>query len=350
MGLRGFSGIALLTALLGTAGPALAGSSPSPAPHPTVPAPLRAAAAAPAHVSYVGEVQVIRWGSDRATATMERVEHLAPDSTKILFEAPQSIYGDYVVQLADQAYRYDVKHGRVIDAHNPHLANPALIDTDLDLLAANYRLVDGPPDTIAGRPVATVSLINKFTGLRGMRISIDTQTHLILARESFHSDGALESEMRFTAVRITDRIPREIFSNSIPPGFHVVSDGRYGLPSGNIAASLHDAGFAPWGPHYLPEGFALLGADVETVKGVRTLHLLYSDGMRSISLFENPGDALPDFGTLTPVHVTLENHDAAYVKEGPTTLLTWRERSLCFALVGDLEVRDLLQIAASVVP
>ena len=350
MGLRAHAPAFCFGIALGFAVPGLGLASPSPSPGPTVPAPLRSAAGAPSHVSYVGEVQVIRWGTEHATATIERVEHLAPDSTKILFEAPQSVYGDYVVERADEAFRYDVKRAVVVDARNPPLANPALIDTDLNLLASNYRLVDGPPETIAGRTATTVSLINKFTGLRGMRLSIDAQTNLILARAAYRSDGTLESEMRFTEVRITDRIPREIFTNNIPPGFHVVSAGRYGVPSSDIGSSLKAAGFTPWSPKYLPEGFALLGADVETVKGIRSLHLLYSDGMRTISLFENPGDATADFGTLAPTHVVLENHDAEYVKEGPTTLLAWRERSLCFALVGDLEVRDLLQIAASVVP
>jgi hypothetical protein len=31
-------------------------------------------------------------------------------------------------------------------------------------------------------------------------------------------------------------------------------------------------------------------------------------------------------------------------------LLTWREHGLAFALVGDLELRDMVNIATSVVP
>jgi anti-sigma factor RsiW len=43
-------------------------------------------------------------------------------------------------------------------------------------------------------------------------------------------------------------------------------------------------------------------------------------------------------------------HEAEYVEDGPTTLLTWRERGLYFALVSDLMRPELAEIAKSVVP
>jgi anti-sigma factor RsiW len=80
------------------------------------------------------------------------------------------------------------------------------------------------------------------------------------------------------------------------------------------------------------------------------LHLLYSDGLRSISLFENATDAAADFGTLRAKTIVFPGHEAEYVEDGPTTLLTWRERGLYFALVSDLMRPELAEIAKSVVP
>ncbi|HMD02528.1 MAG TPA: DUF4367 domain-containing protein, partial [Candidatus Baltobacteraceae bacterium] len=91
-------------------------------------------------------------------------------------------------------------------------------------------------------------------------------------------------------------------------------------------------------------------ADVTTVNGVRTLHLLYSDGLRTISLFENATGAAADFGTLHPTTIHFQGHDAQYVEDGPTTLLTWKEHGLYFALVGDLMRNELIEIGKSVVP
>jgi negative regulator of sigma E activity len=113
---------------------------------------------------------------------------------------------------------------------------------------------------------------------------------------------------------------------------------------------IKEAGFAPYEPKALPQGFDIVSADVTTVSGVRTLHLLYSDGLRSISLFENATDAAADFGSLHPKALYFEGHDAEYVEDGPTTLLTWKEHDIYFALVGDLLRNELVQIAKSVVP
>jgi anti-sigma factor RsiW len=41
---------------------------------------------------------------------------------------------------------------------------------------------------------------------------------------------------------------------------------------------------------------------------------------------------------------------AEYIEDGPTTLLTWKEHGLAFALVGDLLLPELVEIAQSVVP
>ena len=83
---------------------------------------------------------------------------------------------------------------------------------------------------------------------------------------------------------------------------------------------------------------------------MRNLHLLYSDGIRTLSLFENNSDSEPDFGGVKPSITRFEGHDAQYVKDGPTTLLTWREHGLAFALIGDLDLKKLTEIAISVIP
>ena len=86
------------------------------------------------------------------------------------------------------------------------------------------------------------------------------------------------------------------------------------------------------------------------MKTVKTLHLMYSDGVRSLSLFENTANATADFGGLRPISTKVEEHDAKYVSDGPTTLLSWKEQGLTLALVGDLDIKELKAIAASVIP
>jgi negative regulator of sigma E activity len=311
---------------------------------------VRAATEAPKHVSYLGEVQSTRWGASQALATIVRVEHKAPDDTRRTYLAPQAVYGEYTITHGTKTYDFDIEHAQVSTSENLAADNAVAYNNNIALVFANYTAVEGPHEAVAGRTAQTVSLINRHTGERTMRLWIDAQTKIVLAKESYHSDGSLATRMRFDEIRYTGDIPAGIFSTVIPAGFQTLVGRRFAQPSTNIGTAVHDAGFTPVGPRYLPEGFSIISADTSVIKGVKSLHLLYSDGLRNLSLFENASDAAADFGTLKPVITSFEGHDAQYVKDGPTTLLAWREHGLAFALVGDLDVKELIEIAISVIP
>jgi negative regulator of sigma E activity len=311
---------------------------------------VRAAAEAPKQISYVGEVQSTRWGANQALATIVRVEHKAPDQTRRTYLAPQAVYGEYTVTKSAKTFDFDVHHQTVATSENLASDNAVAFNNNIALVFANYSAVEGPPEAVAGRAAQTVSLINRHTGERMMRLWIDDETKIVLAKESYHSDGALATRMRFDEIRYTGDIPGGIFSTDVPAGFTVLPARRFGQATSDIGTAVRNAGFRPVGPRYLPEGFSIISADTSDIKGVKSLHLVYSDGLRNLSLFQNASDAAADFGALRPSTITFEGHDAQYVKDGPTTLLAWREHGLAFALVGDLDVKELTEIAISVVP
>ena len=311
---------------------------------------VRAATEAPKHISYVGEVQSTRWGPNAALATIVRIEHKAPDDTRRTYLAPQSVYGEYTITRGVKSFDFDVHRQTVVTSENLAADNQVALNNNIALVFANYSAVAGPNEAVAGRAADSVSLINRHTGERVMRLWIDEQSKIVLAKESYHSDGSLASRMRFDEIRLTGDIPRGIFSTSIPAGFTTLAGRRYAQPSTDIGAAVRTAGFTPMGPRYLPEGFSIISADSSEIKGVKSLHLLYSDGLRNLSLFQNASNAAADFGALRPTTISFEGHDAEYVKDGPTTLLTWREHGLAFALVGDLDIKELTEIAISVVP
>lgn len=305
---------------------------------------------APKSVSYVGELQTIRFSSSRAIATIVRVEHRAPSLTRRWYLAPDSLYGDYIITRGIATYQFDTKHERVTVSHNPMLDDTVSANGNLDRIMQNYRTVFDGHETIANRPTVSLSLINKYTGERAVRLWIDEQTHLVLKKEEYHGNGAVASQMRFEELRYTTQIPDDIFATDAPAGYEQVAGTEIVTPSSDVERVERDAGFTPASPKDLPQGFILATGDVTIVNGVRTLHLLYSDGLRTISLFENATGAAADFGTLRPRTARFGGHDAEYVEDGPTTLLTWRERGLYFALVSDLMRPELIEIAKSVVP
>lgn len=311
---------------------------------------LRASLGAPKLVSYVGQLETVRFSSSHATATIMRVEHRAPSLTRRWYLAPEALFGDYTITRGIATYDFDTKNARVTISHNPALDEQFSSAGNFQRVLANYRAVLGGNEVIAGRLTESVILINKYTGERAMRVWIDERTHLVLKKEEYHGNGAVASQMRFEGVRYTNSIPNGVFSTDRPSGYSEVAGRNFTMPSADVKRVIKEAGFVPASPKDLPQGFSLIGGNVATTNGVKTLQLLYSDGLRTISLFENATGATADFGALHPRTTHFEGHDAQYVEDGPTTLLTWHERGLYFALVGDLLRNELVAIAKSVVP
>ncbi|MGH7729262.1 MAG: sigma-E factor regulatory protein RseB domain-containing protein [Vulcanimicrobiaceae bacterium] len=341
------SALAVCTALLALAsGPLLADSDDLPLGDPATI--LHATVVAPQHWSYVGELQITRYSSSRAVATLERVEHLAPASTRRMFLAPEELYGDYVVTRGTTTYEYDALRRRVVISHNPLLAAGGVALGNLARVLQNYRPLVQSTEIIAGRPAIDVLLVNRYTGERGVRIWVDDETGLLLGKEVYHASGAVAEMVRYEELSYTRNLPLSLFSTDAPSGYATVAGHDSQLPNPDLAAAAKQAGFAPVTPQSLPQGFALVGADAATVHGVRSLHLLYSDGLRTLSLFENAAGAATDYGTMRPKPIRIGDRDGEYVEDGPTTLLTWSDRGVAFALVGDLLRDELVAIARSV--
>jgi outer membrane lipoprotein-sorting protein len=307
------------------------------------------AVAAPKHVSFVGQMSTIRSGNNRAFAVVSKVEHRAPDETRRTYLAPRALYGQFVISRGAMSWDIDQNRKRVVVTENKAAVDPVSVVDDIALLDANYRAVRTASDDVANRPTDVVDIVSRYTGERTMRLWIDQQTHVVLAKEAYHNDGSLAWRTRFDDIRFTDGIPPAIFTPTVPGGFTKVKGRSYETPRA-FKSAVPDAGFKPYTPRYLPDGFTLVGAEVSVVRSVKNLHLVYSDGIRTLSLFENATDRAVDFGTMQAQPTSFDGHDAKFVRDGPTTLLAWREHGLAFALVGDLDLKELIHIGTSVVP
>ncbi len=327
---------------------ALIGAAPSHVPALAPTELLRSAIAAPKHLSYAGEVQVLRFGSQKSAATIFRIEHRAPDLTRRWYLAPQNYYGDSVISRGETTYSIDVKRSRVVVAEDDAIDDQVAEDDNFAVLNANYNASFAPDDDVDGRRVRVVSLTNKYTGQMTMRIKIDAKTNLVLEKEIFAANGAILSQERFESIRYVNQIPTGIFD--VPKGMQRIDGPSRGLPSSDLQHVMAAAGFAAHGPKYLPEGFTPVEGDVIDIKGVRTLHLLYSDGVRTVSLFQNQGSSDIGFDNFHAVGTKVQSHDAKYTEDGSTMLLAWSESGLHFTLVGELSLSELEKIAASVVP
>lgn len=317
------------------------------APPPSADQLLRDAVAAYSTYSYAGQVENTDFGSSHAESVLFRIEHRAPDLTRRWYLAPESLFGDSIISRGDTSYDVDQHNHRIIFTRDDALDDQVAEDDNFGLLLHNYNALVGAQENVAGRLATTVLLINKYTGETVMRVSIDSATKLVLQKVRYSPSGAVSHQMRFEEITYSRTFPTGLFD--VPKtGYTQLQGETHGIPSNDLPAVVKTAGFTARGPRYLPDGFVPIAGDVSVIKGVRTLHLLYSDGLRTVSLFENARGAGIDASHYT-VHATkIGTHDAQYFQDGPTTLVAWAAGNLHLELVGELTRDELLQIASSV--
>jgi negative regulator of sigma E activity len=319
----------------------LATAAPSPSPTDV----LRAAMQAPARVSYVGEMQTMRIGDQHGEVAIYRVEHRAPDMTRKWYLAPEDLYGDSTISRGSVSFAVDVKRNRVVVSENDALDDQDAIAVNFDLLTRNYRGVFGPDETFDGHPVHVITLINKYTGETTMRVHVDAQNDLVLERERFDSKGSVVEQTRFEHIRFSNDIPPAVFA--MPAKMAIVQGDARTKPSSDVNAIARTAGFAARTPPYLPEGFVPVAGYVVEINGVRTIHVLYSDGIRTVSLFEDKGENSVDLQRYHPTAAAVGSGSAQYAEQGSTRLLVWTAAGVHYSLVGDLNQQELEKIADS---
>jgi negative regulator of sigma E activity len=179
-----------------------------------------------------------------------------------------------------------------------------------------------------------------------MLVRIDREMKIVLDKQEFARDGSLMGEVRFEQVSYTSAIPTADFE--LPKQYQVVQGPTFGQPPLDPQAVVGRAGFAARCPKTLPEGFAPIEGSLVDLKGVRTVHLLYSDGIRTVSLFENATGATLDTAGLQSQWTSVGQRRAQYAESGAMALLAWSDATLHYALVGELTLPELKSIAASV--
>jgi negative regulator of sigma E activity len=301
--------------------------------------------AASATISYAGTVEVVGIGDERSEASVYRIEHRPPNLTERVYLSPPALQGDSVLSRGDETYFVDPHRHRILRTVNDSSDDQIARDGNYLLMRSNYQAVKKPSESLDGRGVRIVALVNRYTERTTMLVRIDEQTKLILDKQQFASNGALISEVRFESVGYRTDMPDGDFQ--VPKSFAVVQGPRFSESSQDVPQIAKAAGY-PLAPKVLPDGFSPVEGRVLQRQGARTLHLLYSDGIRTVSLFETDQASAPDFQQLHPQAASVGGHVAEYAEHGPTTLLSWTDGTLHCTLVGELTVDELRRIAESI--
>jgi hypothetical protein len=155
--------------------------------------------------------------------------------------------------------------------------------------------------------------------------------------------------MRFTSIRYLANLPETLFSTTAPRGYRVTQSDSV-LPAANQFAETHEVPAAfrtATAPLNLPDGFRIVRVTATRVGGIPARHAVYSDGVRTLSLFESPVAHMPSFGNDRPQIVRIHSVEGRYLEDGNDSLLTWSNATTCLTLVGNLSKDELLEIAQS---
>jgi hypothetical protein len=153
------------------------------------------------------------------------------------------------------------------------------LPVDLDRLHRKYGVqVGGTSELDTGSAVA-LEVTERATGVRREVLHVDDETGLVVRRETFAPDGSPLRVVAFTRLRVAHGVLTSPDADGLE--LEAVS-----LATAELA-DLRARGFVV--PEELPHGYELLGGYEVEGADVPTLHLVYADGLYTLSVFQQQG-------------------------------------------------------------
>ncbi|HUQ63522.1 MAG TPA: sigma-E factor regulatory protein RseB domain-containing protein [Acidimicrobiales bacterium] len=282
--------------------------------------PLDAARRATEQVSFQGVIEV-QWRDGDAT---RREQLTIEDTSGSLF-----VRGGTSVMAVPGQERL-IQHGGTWDVLWPAgLEARSRPDSD-----AKYAAVPAGQLPVAGRPTNVLEVRERETVRE--RIYLDTATGLLLRRDQFDSSGATDRKVEFKMLTIgAPARPAERPALAVDDAVRPV-------------AALNQIP-TPLAPAALPDGYRRLGV----YRDAGVLHLLYSDGLYDVSLFQQSGrldrSKLPSGGATWSTYPSDNGNTSGRIYAWPGGhVVVWQAGGSVLTMVSDAPVDQLLRAAGSV--
>lgn len=218
-----------------------------------------------------------------------------------------------------------------------------LIDTT-DLIQQNYSVSLAGRDVVGGRPAQRIEITPRKAGRPYRVVWIDEATGIQLRREDYRYDGSLIERRELVSVSVPAaasgaeaRRWKNMLRNPGPSGFLLVNPRMIAAPmAGGSQMKMPGLPGMQLLPAHVPEGYCFVGerAPVQLRGGVR--HLVWTDGIGVISVFERP----------VPWWARRGQPPTQRADGG----VEWETGGVWFLLIGDAAPDELLEMAASFVP
>lgn len=176
----------------------------------------------------------------------------------------------------------------VLNNINPSKSLIAGFPSDVKSLNEYYHFELGESDRIADLEAYRVAMLPKDTLRYGRLFWIDQGSFLPLKYELINENGQMIERMLFTSIVMKEPDPSELVATTDAADFDRIEHPRL--------ASAVDEGGLRWQVSELPSGFKLLSHEKNQFSKEEPVeHMLYSDGVASVSIFianqKNEGSA-----------------------------------------------------------
>jgi len=277
---------------------------------------LAAARRAASRASYDGIV-VVSWRQDGAQHQSRALAQVAEGTVQM------GVGDQHVVSFGDTRWVGSPGAWNLVLGPGTPSARPPALD-------ANWTLRTAPGPLVAGRPTTVVSAVDPTTGDTRARFFVDVATDTLLRQDVLDANGTLLRQTRFDVL-----VPLPAVS---PPT----------APSGAQSAEPTALASVPSGykaPKDLGRGYRLLG---QYRQPDGTLQLYYSDGLFTLSLFEQHGtidwSSLPSGTAGKWQGVDLRSYPAS-----TTDAVVWGSHGFVITCVSDAPLDQALLAAHDVI-
>ncbi len=155
-----------------------------------------------------------------------------------------------------------------------------ILPENLDKLGNYYTVKQMGEDRIAGRETSVLNVQPKDAYRYGYRYWLDNETQVLLKCDLLDENGDIVEQMMYTAFNDHSSVP--------PSAFNIPELEGYTTRTLNKSSGKQaDIG---WHATDMPKGFMLTKSTVRSGEDSNSLHLMYSDGLASVSVFIEPGD------------------------------------------------------------
>lgn len=291
---------------------------------------LREASAAAVSTTYAGVQYICAWAGSGSTSVVVQIRHTAWKGAVVAVQP--SVTGGGGVQVTES--------DNLADQVAASGVSP-LADDALRLLRRNYALSLAEPETVAGR-VTSVVQARRPDGTLAAGMWLDDATGLMLRREVYDRAGRLMRASAFV----------ELTTGSTPPPMSgdeagTRSEQVLGMPwlplkPGRVAA-LRAGGWAL--PKALPGDLTRYEARSRSTDGQDVLHLSYSDGLSTVSLFEQRGTL--DDRDMSTWRRTRMSGAWVFVRDSIPQRVVWASGGTVYTLLADAPADTVRSVVRS---